>query len=105
MDKFVVKTLAFSSTKKEVPTFRPIWQLTIEQENTSQACATSDLKVDLVNLKLQAMVALPWEPQPQHFPQGQQLAASFNKELHDGMIPYQMYTIQESLFCLIIAIG
>ena len=24
MDKFVVKTLAFSSTKKEVPTFRPI---------------------------------------------------------------------------------
>ena len=31
MDKFVVKTLAFSSTKKEVPIFRPIWQLTIEQ--------------------------------------------------------------------------
>ena len=40
MDKFVVKTLAFSSTKKEVPTFRPIWQLTIEQESTSQVRST-----------------------------------------------------------------
>ena len=40
MDKFVVKTLAFSSMKKEVPTFRPIWQLTIEQKSTSQVRST-----------------------------------------------------------------
>ena len=40
MDKFVVKTLAFSSTKKEVPTFRPIWQLMIKQESTSQVRST-----------------------------------------------------------------
>ena len=34
MDKFVVKMPAVSSTKKEVPTFCPIWQLTIELEST-----------------------------------------------------------------------